>query len=124
MNNEMLHPNCSEVCWRLDLTITLPIKEQICEALQKTKHDDEEDYNMHGEGSEIDDTFYEILETLQKLKERKLPYQKVTLEFGDGGGGGGDYNAVENAFNYAMDICDGKMTTAKALKKLHEDDDE
>lgn len=123
MNNEMLHPNCSEVCWRLDLTCTLPIKEQICESLHK-KENDEEDFDQYGDREQLLGTFDYMLSTLKDAKVKKHDYKKIQLEFGDGGGGGGDYTVVEDCFYYAMKVVNNEMKRHEALRLLEIEDDE
>jgi hypothetical protein len=123
MNDEMLNPNCSEVCWRLDLTCTLPVKEQICESFLK-KEVDESDFDPYGDKEQLLGTFDYMLSTLQNAKIKKHDYKKIQLEFSDGGGGGGDYATVEDCFYYAMKVVDGEMNRHEVLRLLEIEEDE
>jgi hypothetical protein len=101
----------------------LPVKEQIIVSLQKVELG-EEDYSQYGQEDEKSHVFNDILLQIQNIKRKGLDYKKIELDFGDGGGGGGDYGAVEDCFYYAMQICKGKMKEAEALRLLQCGDDE
>ena len=117
-NKMMLNPNCSEVCWRLDVISAMPIKEQIVESLNKTKIT-EDDFNSYGQEDDIRDIFEDMVDTIKAVKSRHLPFEHIELDFSDGGGGGGDYGAIGECYEYAMRYCKGELTKRQALKLLN-----
>ena len=117
----MLNPNCSEVCWRLDITKAMPIQEQIIENLQNNKLT-EDDWDMYSDGNDIEDVFEQMIRDIKEVKGNGYDIEKIKLRFTDeyaSGGSGSDL--ICNCFDIALNHCNGKITREKAINELNGD---
>lgn len=108
----MLFPNCSEICWRLNIPLTT--KDKIL--LELSGDEGEERFrSMTSDYSKtcIDD----MIEMLNELKELGKDINEVYIEYEDSGGGSTSWEFIEGGFEIARDYVNKKITMKEAREE-------
>lgn len=108
--------NCSEVCWRLNFEnalnkkeLALLIKQKLVDSFDKEEEDEgdglpDDAYMTNTE----DDVERYMLDNIKAMKIKGKKLDKIQLEILDGGGGGGDYGFVDDAFEKVISYLKDK----------------